>query len=107
MKFRHGLVALAFGLALTGSAQAQTTTATCNDGTTYTGQSHQGACSHHGGVQAWTPPATPGQVWVNTATHVYHCPGDRWYGKTKAGEFMSEVDAKAKGNRPDHGKVCS
>ena len=47
-----------------------------------------------------------GKVWVNTDSHVYHCSGDRWYGKTKKGEYMSESDAKAKGNRADHGKAC-
>ena len=48
-----------------------------------------------------------GQVWVNTATQVYHCSGDRFYGKTKKGAYMSESDAVAKGARPDAGKACS
>src|SRR5437870_8700063 len=40
------------------------------------------------------------QVWVNTATGVYHYPGARWYGNTKHGKFMSEAEARAHGFRP-------
>jgi hypothetical protein len=39
------------------------------------------------------------QVWVNTATGVYHYPGTRWYGNTKQGEFMSEEEAREHGYR--------
>ena len=48
-----------------------------------------------------------GQVWVNTSSKTYHCPTDKWYGKTKSGAYMSEQDARAKGFHPDHGRACN
>ena len=131
-------VALLAGLFLpVGATHGQSTdtvTATCKDGTPFTGTKRSGACRGHGGVQSWgaTPAATgsinaspqpatapperlrseraapgAGQVWVNSPTKVYHCPGTRWYGKTKHGGYMSEAEARAQGARPDHGKACT
>jgi hypothetical protein len=48
-----------------------------------------------------------GQVWVNSSSKIYHCEGDRYYGKTKSGSYMSESAAKAAGDRPSGGKTCS
>jgi DNA uptake protein ComE-like DNA-binding protein len=47
---------------------------------------------------AQSPPAK-GMVWVNTDSKVYHYEGDRWYGKTKQGKYMTEADAIAAGYR--------
>ena len=125
-------------------AAGASATATCKDGTSYTGVK-KGACKGHKGVKSWdsaaagaagtaatapvaAAPATAkqktsskaaamptvaaagggaGKVWVNTSSKTYHCEGDKYYGKTKAGEYMSEADAKAQGDHPSHGKACA
>jgi hypothetical protein len=52
------------------------------------------------GVQA------PAKVWVNTSSGVYHCPGTRWYGTTKSGNYLSEPAARGRGYRPAYGRTC-
>ncbi len=74
------------------------------------------AASNSMGMSQSTPPKPAmapmaagggaGKVWVNTASKVYHCPGDRYYGKTKQGEYMTKSAAIAAGDRADHGKAC-
>lgn len=46
------------------------------------------------------------KVWVNTNSGVYHCPGTRWYGDTKEGEYMTQAQAVAEGNRPAYHRRC-
>ena len=50
------------------------------------------------GISPETPPRK-GMVWVNLDSKIYHNEESRWYGKTKSGKFMSEVEAKNEGYR--------
>ena len=42
-------------------------------------------------------------VWVNTRSGKYWRPGSRFYGKTKQGEYMPELDALDRGYSPAGG----
>jgi hypothetical protein len=46
------------------------------------------------------------KVWMNAKSSVYHCPGSKYYGKTKEGAYMTEADAKAKGGHAVKNKAC-
>jgi len=47
----------------------------------------------------YTAPPSKGMVWVNKDTKIYHREGDRWYGRTKDGQYMKEEDAIKSGYR--------
>jgi hypothetical protein len=113
-------------------AFAQGTSVHCKDGSV-SKSAGRGACSHHGGVDKTAIAPTPRterptatdrapertsdnrtasdrggstKVWVNTKSGVYHCPGTRWYGATKSGQYMTESEARAAGDRPAYGRTC-
>lgn len=52
------------------------------------------------------PGAGPDKVWVNLASAKYHCPGDRYYGRTNNGRYMTEAAAKSAGAKGPRGKDC-
>jgi len=49
----------------------------------------------------------PGMVWVNPETKVFHRQGDKWYGKTKNGKYMTEADAAKAGYHESKQKTAS
>jgi len=53
---------------------------------------------------AYQAPPSKGMVWVNLDTKIYHREGDRWYGRTVHGRYMTEAEAVRQGNRVSHQK---
>jgi hypothetical protein len=52
------------------------------------------------------PGAAPNKVWLNASSKVYHCPTDRYYGRTKGGSYMTEAQAKSAGAHGARGETC-
>lgn len=101
------LLLLTMSLAFAGSVLAQTPAAAPTasmPGTTATGKAPAKAAAS---PMAQAPGGGGGKVWANDTSKVYHCETDKYYGKTKHGEYLTEADAKAKGFHAEHGKACS
>ena len=60
---------------------------------------HRHVRHHHARPAAKATAAKSVTVWVNTNSGVYHYSGERWYGNTKEGKYMSEATARAEGDR--------
>ena len=134
MKTKIRVLAIALGLFCAASGFAQTsaadamksaTTAATGAATTAVNNAKTNATAAvaakvNPAVAAPAPAAAPatapakvavaggaGKVWVNTSSKTYHCEGSKFYGKTKTGEYMTEADAKAKGDHAVKGKACA
>jgi hypothetical protein len=81
------------------SARAVPNESPANTPATSTAPASPADRSRSGQGQVTAPPAGSGMVWVNTETKVYHREGDRWYGQTKRGSYMTETDAIRAGYR--------
>lgn len=62
--------------------------------------------THYTGPRNQRPGNPAVVVWLNPDSRVYHCPGTRWYGRTKRGRHASQRSARAAGYRPAFGAVC-
>ncbi|HUI40648.1 MAG TPA: serine/threonine-protein kinase [Terriglobia bacterium] len=46
------------------------------------------------------------EVWANSKSKVYHCPGSRWYRRTAQGELLKQREAQLNGYHPASGLAC-
>ena len=65
------------------------------------------ACAQKASSNAGSASSLKTRVWVNASGGVYHCPGTKYYGNTKDGEFMSEAAARGSGYHAVGTKGCT
>ena len=116
MKFQLQTLVVAIGLFGCATAFSQTTAPAAKASASMSSAPASSAPGSKKGAASAAKTTSPmaeaagggdGKVWVNTKSKTYHCVGTKYYGKTKVGEYLSEMDAKAKGNHADHGKACA
>ncbi|HTV08747.1 MAG TPA: hypothetical protein VMD97_06875 [Candidatus Aquilonibacter sp.] len=103
--YRLASLALALTLLIAPVLTAQTQSSNSQTSS----QTQPKAAVHHpfGTPRAQAAPGGgPDKVWVNLNSKVYHCPGDRYYGKTSNGRYMTEKDALAFGAHGSRNEKC-
>jgi hypothetical protein len=88
------------------SSAAPTTPATTTPATNSKSTKTTTTSNTPAAVPFQAPPAK-GMVWVNLSTKVYHYEGDRYYGRTKNGKYMTEADAIKAGYHASKSKTSS
>ena len=104
-RFALAAAAVVFSFAAAGHAQnTGTAPGSAPETTPHTAQPARKQAPKPAAQEA--PGGGPDKVWINTNSSVYHCPGDRFYGKTAHGRYMTEPAAKAAGAKGVGGKTC-
>ncbi len=107
IKTWYGKVADARPMAAAPAVETQSAAVSSTKVAPSTGGASKTPAKSDTAAMAAAPGGGAGKVWANDSTKVYHCMDDKYYGKTKKGEYMTEADAKAKGMHASHNKACA
>lgn len=97
--------AAVFAAGCSGSSNSSSSTSTANSSapTTATAAATAGTSMSGSMAMASAAPVPPDLkcpdaiVWVNTSSKAYHMAGDKFYGRTKHGQYMCQSTAEGKG----------